>query len=47
MLSAFEFAMSEGEVDKELIGQVEKEKLAKADEQGGRLMDHIRKGPRA
>jgi hypothetical protein len=46
MLSAFEFAMNEGEVDKEFIEAVQKRQLAKADEQGGRLMDHIRKGPR-
>jgi hypothetical protein len=46
MLSAFEFAMSEGEVDKDLIETVRKKQLAKADEQGGRLMDHIRKGPK-
>jgi hypothetical protein len=47
MLSAFEFAMSEGEVDKELIEAVQRKQLAKADEQGDRLMDHIRKGPKA
>ena len=47
MLSAFEFAMNEGEVDKELIETVQKNQLAKADEQGSRLMDHIRKGPKA
>jgi len=46
MLSAFEFAMAEGEVDKELIEMAQKKHLAKADEQGGRLMDHIRKGPK-
>ena len=46
MLSAFEFSMSEGEVDKELIEAVQKRQLEKADEQGGRLIDHIRKGPK-
>jgi hypothetical protein len=46
MLSAFEFAMNEEEVNKELIEEIRKEKLAKADEQGDRLIEHIRRGPK-
>jgi hypothetical protein len=47
MLSAFEFAMAEGEVDKKLIETAQKKHRAKADEQSERLMNHIRKGPKA
>lgn len=43
MLAAFEFAMNEGEVDKERVDSAEKQCYDKADEQGGRLMEHIRK----
>src|ERR1017187_6788822 len=43
MIHAFEFAMDEGKVDKELIELNEKKCYDKADEQGDRLIAHIRK----
>jgi hypothetical protein len=43
MIAAFDFAMSEREVDKERIERAEKKCYDKADEQGDRLIAHIRK----
>lgn len=43
MIVAFEFAMNESEVDKKRIDRAEKRCYDKADEQGDRLLAHIRK----
>ena len=47
IINAFEFSMNEGEVDSELIKSAEAKHNKKADEQGGRLYDHIMKDNKA